>query len=403
MTRTNRIIESWWLRLLAMSCVVWCGGCSSSGDTETKAVSAVFRDSGTETYVAPGYANEPRIELAGPAGTAYTVTVEDGDRWCWTSRNTHAGQVEGTLASTVGIVYLYLDENTSGQERTATIAVTLGGKRFVLTLQQQDYMVPAVMDHAWAELPVYFEDDECLYITHYAPLSSTVTARNFTIRYNKTKRIAEWVAYPMHECYRQGTYTRVNPWAYDPEIDSRYQANLSSGSYRGGGIRGHQCMSNHRFVAYNDLLNDQTYYSSNIMPQDYDFNGGSWLSMENLATSRICRDTLYMVTGNYGIRSWSTDRSGTKVAMPEYCWKVLLRTKSGRSGKRIDQIGDASELISIGFWAANTSASKEGLKKYVTSVADIERKTGYKFFPMLDDAIADQVKAQNNPAEWGIN
>ena len=162
-------------------------------------------------------------------------------------------------------------------------------------------------------------------------------------------------------------------------------------------------MSNHRYVAYNDLLNDQTYYSSNIMPQDYDFNGGSWLSMENLATSYICRDTLYIVTGNYGVQSWSTDRSGTKVAMPEYCWKVLLRTRSGRTGKRIDQIEDASELMSIGFWAANDKTSKNGLEEYITTVADIERKTGYKFFPMLDDAIAEQVKSQKELSAWGIN
>ena len=399
----NGIFRTWALWSVAIAVIALFPGCGSSEKDVATNLSAIFRDSGAETCEAPGYANEPRIELAGPAGTAYTVAVVDGGNWCWTSRNTHATTIDGTLVSTTGIVYLYLAENTSGQGRTATIAVTLGNERFTLTLQQQDYMVPAVMDRAWAELPAYLEKDDCLYITHYAPLSSTVTARNFTMRYNTTKRIAEWVAYPLHACYRQGTYTRTNPWAYDPEIDSRYQANLSSGSYRGGGIRGHQCMSNHRYVAYNDLLNDQTYYSSNIMPQDYDFNGGSWLSMENLATSYICRDTLYIVTGNYGVQSWSTDRSGTKVAMPEYCWKVLLRTRSGRTGKRIDQIEDASELMSIGFWAANDKTSKNGLEEYITTVADIERKTGYKFFPMLDDAIAEQVKSQKELSAWGIN
>ena len=39
----------------------------------------------------------------------------------------------------------------------------------------------------------------------------------------------------------------------------------------------------------------------------------------------------------------------------------------------------------------------------ITSVADIEEKTGYKFFTMLDEAIAADVKAQNNPSDWGIN
>ena len=43
------------------------------------------------------------------------------------------------------------------------------------------------------------------------------------------------------------------------------------------------------------------------------------------------------------------------------------------------------------------------MKQYITSVADIEEKTGYKFFTMLDEAIAADVKAQNNPSDWGIN
>ena len=43
------------------------------------------------------------------------------------------------------------------------------------------------------------------------------------------------------------------------------------------------------------------------------------------------------------------------------------------------------------------------MKEYLTSVADIEEKTGYKFFTMLDEDIAADVKAQNNPSDWGIN
>ena len=100
---------------------------------------------------------------------------------------------------------------------------------------------------------------------------------------------------------------------------------------------------------------------------------------------------------------YGSDKSGTSVAVPEYCWKVLLRTKAGNTRKRIDQITDASQLMAIGFWAKNASSSKNGQKEYITSVADIEEKTGYKFFTMLDDDIAADVKAQNNPSEWGIN
>lgn len=394
------------------------GQCSSSDDGTPATMSVAFMDTGTTSFQAKGYASDPRLVLTGPVGTAYTVTVTEGGAWCWTSRRTEATTKSAQLVAASEVVYLYLDDNETGASRRAVIAVAFdGGLEFTLTVDQADYSVPASMDHAWAELPAYVEDPDYLYVTNYAPLSSTVTARNYTICYDKKKRIANWVAYPIHECYMQGQYVRpdnVAPdnevWLYNPLIPSQFQTNLSLGSYRSGGIRGHQCMSNHRYVNYksdaslpSSDLNMQTFYSTNIMPQNYNFNGGSWLRMENIASAKRCADTLYIVTGTYGVQSYGSDKAGTSVAVPEYCWKVLLRTKSGKTGNRIDRITDASQLISIGFWAKNASSSEDGLKEYITSVADIEEKTGYKFFTMLDDGIAADVKAQNNPSEWGIN
>lgn len=347
--------------------------CGSSEEGQGTSFGARFLESQNTSLEAPGYASDPRIVLSGTVGTSYTVTVTEGGSWCWTSRNTHATSRSGSLVTTADVVYLYLAENDSGAARTATVRVAFdGGLEFDLTLSQPEYSIPAVMDHPWAELPAYKSIDNCTYVTHYAPISSTQPkARNFTICYDRSKRIALWVAYPIHACYMQGQYNRTDEWAFDPEIPEADQADLRSGSYRGGGVRGHQCMSNHRYVPYSTLLNEQTFYSTNIMPQESAFNGGSWQDIENLATKKSCADTLYMVTGNYGVRSWSTDRSGTKVAMPEYCWKVLLRTKNGNTRKRIDEIHDASELIAIGFWAENSSASAD-------------------------------VKAQHNPTAWGI-
>lgn len=394
--------------LLVAILLLTLGACSSSNDGEnSQPFTAVFFDSETTTLEARGYENEPRIVLTGKVGTSYTITITEGGAWCLTSRRNNATSATGTLVSSRQIVYIYLDENDTGESRHAEITITFeGGETFLLTLDQESYSIPASLDHAWAELPAYIDDDDFLYVTHYAPISSTVTARNYTICFDKTKRIANWVAYPLHDCYMSGTYVRSNAWAFDPDVPSAYQADLSLGSYQNwqtNGIRGHQCMSNHRYVPYSDELNRQTFYSTNIMPQNSDFNSGSWGSMETIASAQRCSDTLYIVTGTYGVRSWSQDKAGTEVAMPEYCWKVLLRTRTGRTGMRIDQITDASELKSIGYWAENSSASKNGLQEYIVSVAYIEQQTGYKFFTMLDEAIADEVKSQNNPSDWGIN
>lgn len=402
------MLKPWGCALFAAILVLTFGACSSSkGGEDNPACSALFFDSESTSLVARGYENEPRIVLTGKVGTSYTITITEGGSWCWTSRRTNATSASGTLVTKRQVVYVYLAANETTDSRHAEISVTFdGGESFLLTLDQESYTIPANLDHDWAELPAYVDDDDFLYVTHYAPITSTVTARNYTICFDKTKRIANWVAYPLHDCYMSGTYVRSDAWAYDPEVPASYQADLTRGSYQNwqtNGIRGHQCMSNHRYVPYSDELNRQTFYSTNIMPQNSDFNSGSWGNMESVASAQRCADTLYIVTGTYGRQDWSYDKAGTEVAMPEYCWKVLLRTRTGRTGKRIDQVTDASELKSIGYWAKNSSASKSGLREYIVSVAYIEQQTGYKFFTMLDEAIADEVKSQNNPSEWGIN
>ncbi len=381
--------------------------CSSDEGAGSAAGGAVtFLESGTTLLDARGYDNEPRIAISGKVGSPYSVRITEGGEWCWTSRRSQTTSYNGTLNIANHIFIIYLAANNSDAERTAEIEVTVGeSEPVVLTLTQEPYDIPSEYDRAWAELPAYAgeEGGNIRYVTHYAPISSTTTVRNFTIRYNREKRIAEWVAYPLHQCYVAGGYQRLDAWGFDPKISRSDQADLTIGSYRNGGIRGHQCMSAHRWSNYDHLMNEQTYYSTNIMPQDYDFNGGSWLTMEGICSNNTCADTTYLVTGNHGIRSWSNDKSGTQVAMPEYCWKVLLRTRSGRTGKSISEITDAGELMTIGYWAENSSKSKNGLKEYIVSVAYIEEQTGYKFFPMIREDIADEVKSQNNPSQWGIN
>lgn len=398
----NGFLKTCGMSFLLLALALLSGRCGDKGEGPHTDFTAVFEQTGNASVTAGGYASDLILRLTGPVGTSYTITVTEGGAWCWTSRLNQTATRSGTLTTNPSYARLYLATNTTEADRDASITVAFDGAEPIeLVLRQRLYDVPASVDKAWAELPAYEADADWQYVVHFAPLSASKTARNFTLCYDKKKGIANWVAYPIHDCYMQGSYSRSNAWGYDPEVEARYQADLDGKSYRGG-VRGHQCMSNHRYGSYREL-NAQTYYSTNIMPQDYDFNSGSWLSMESAATRNSCADTLYLVTGTYGVRGYATDQNNKQIAIPEYCWKVLLRTRSGRTGKRIGQITDPSELMAIGFWAANSYASKNGLKEYLVSVKEIEDKTGFVFFPMLDGAVAAEVKAQNNPSQWGIN
>ncbi|MZJ34278.1 DNA/RNA non-specific endonuclease, partial [Collinsella sp. BIOML-A1] len=57
-----------------------------------------------------------------------------------------------------------------------------------------------------------------------------------------------------------------------------------------------------------------------------------------------------------------------------------------------------NELISIGFWVEQKSYGNSIPESICTTVADIEEKTGFTFFPKVDSS----VKQQMDLAQWGI-
>ncbi|MEG0498640.1 MAG: DNA/RNA non-specific endonuclease, partial [Alistipes sp.] len=224
-----------------------------------------------------------------------------------------------------------------------------------------------------------------------------------SICYDRTKKVSQWVAYPLHTCYTTPKVGRTDAWAYDPntfapvipESDQQYVIE----SYRTGYARGHQCPSADRYSTV--PTNEQTFYATNMMPQDGGFNGGIWASLESKVRDNICNDTLYVVTGTYFANErTTTDRKGNIIGLPSNCWKVLLRTKSGSTKKRIEDC-KADELIGIGFWFANDKSNGNPLPSYSKSIAEIEKQTGFTFFHNLAaDAVA--VKSQNDPSAWNI-
>jgi endonuclease G len=92
---------------------------------------------------------------------------------------------------------------------------------------------------------------------------------------------------------------------------------------------------------------------------------------------------------------WVNNRNGGKVAVPKAYFKVLLRTKSGNTGKAVDN----SNATTIGFWYENRRYSYSTPRvSDVKSVDEIERLTGFTFFPQ----ISDQIKEQKDLARWGF-
>lgn len=156
---------------------------------------------------------------------------------------------------------------------------------------------------------------------------------------------------------------------------------------------------------------DQTFYATNMTPQQSNFNQKKWATLEGKVRNWMCRDTLYVVTGAFfgdthhsSIASSTKDRSGNICPTPTHYYKALLRTKNGNTGKKIAQITDASQLRAIVFWMEHQdSGDNTDIKaSECITIAELEQRTGFTFFPMLDDSIEQTVKQSKKPSDWGI-
>lgn len=374
-------------------------GCNKNDGNETGNTSAVFKSEvvNCETTV-------NQLLLGGGGNLSCTITVLEGEEWVSFSTSQPQTVWEGAVTP---VVFVYMQKNLTTEERTARVEVRFSnGARAEASFVQSAYTSSALYDRDWAEQPQYEEAADYIYKTYFTTLSaSSHLVRNYSICYDTDKKVARWVAYPLHTCYTMPNVGRTDEWAYDPndqqpEIPQSLQQYVID-SYGTGYARGHQCPSADRYSTI--ATNEMTFYATNMMPQNSKFNSGVWGTLENKVRASIVRDTLYVVTGTwFGDSQTMTDRKGNRIGVPTDCWKVLLRTKKGNTGKRVQDC-TADELIGIGFWMPNASSTDGSLAQYVVSIAEIEERTGFSFFHNLPDDVAAAVKQQNQPSDWNIN
>ncbi|MEI3572531.1 MAG: hypothetical protein V8Q38_03690 [Alistipes putredinis] len=129
----------------------------------------------------------------------------------------------------------------------------------------------------------------------------------------------------------------------------------------------------------------------------------------------IVSDTLFVVAGCYYEHDYwqEYDSSDSNQAepdpaqklctMPTHQFKMALRTKSGSTGKRIQEC-TADELQAVGFWietfteSPETSARAE-LRRLAVPVSFIEEKMGMTFFPDVPEEVKTRIPV---PEEWGF-
>ena len=264
---------------------------------------------------------------------------------------------------------------------------------------KKDLKVGIPSTPGWLELPEIYKVDGFKFFSHDGTLNGR-KIRNWSFNWDYDSRVSQWVAYPLYESIFAGS-SRTDEWSFDPILPSSWQQNVSGGYKEGNNgwyERGQQIPFSDR-VGYE--LNSSTFYGTNIVPRNQDFNGGLWTNLEKTVRSWASEsDTCYVISGciTQGAKYYVIDRSGNKVTVPTAFFKAVLRygqqSTIGTDGFcAIAFLFDHEEYSEWGKGTLQVSKSMS------ISVNDLEDVLGYRLFVNLDNAIgkdkATAVKMEN--------
>ena len=213
-----------------------------------------------------------------------------------------------------------------------------------------------------------------------------VTYSGYTLSYNTTTLIPDWVAYELTADETQGDATRDDRMFSMDKNFKKPQARRED-YYNSGWTKGH--MAPAADFRWSDEAMDETFYLLNVCPQNERLNAKDWEYLERQVRRwAVQYGRVWVVTGPIvGSGKYGTIGEHD-VVVPDSFFKAVLACKGGK-------------YRSIAFVMDNDD-SRQYLSDCAVTVNDLERMTGLDFFPALDDAVEDSVEGQLRFSDWGI-
>ena len=226
------------------------------------------------------------------------------------------------------------------------------------------------------EIPIITEERSDRVITH----------KGYTVSYNYDWKIPNWVAYELTDLEVQGEVPRYDRFKPDPMVPQG--ATATTNDYKHSGYdRGH--MAPAADMKWDEQVMKESFYLSNICPQNPNLNGGVWKDLEEQVRDLASQKGKIFVACGPIVNDMSNTIGENKVVVPQAFYKVLLQEENG-------------EIHTIGFVYENVSGRKP-MSTYAMTVDEVENLTNIDFFPSLPNKIENKVEAEVDFSQWTIS
>ena len=208
----------------------------------------------------------------------------------------------------------------------------------------------------------------------------------YAVSFNPHTNIPNWVAWELNPERLVERESRSDKFLPDPDIDASKA--ITTDEYKGSGWdRGHMCPAGDNRWHWRAM--DESFYMTNICPQNHNLNRGDWKELEEACRRWAANESVYIVCGPILYKTPKYGYIGNKhqIRIPDAFFKVVLTgVESGRPR-------------AVGFIYKNESGNYKR-DKYVNSIDEVERITSLDFFSALPDKVEERVESTYDLTDW---
>ena len=254
------------------------------------------------------------------------------------------------------------------------------GHRIISFASSENVIHESYEDYADEE--IHIDKDIQVDLTYTEPYTSVLQRESYITSYNSETKCPNWVAWHLTAEHADGEIAREKSFYEDLDVPAPRATNEDY--RRSGWSRGHMCPAGDN--KWDEKAMQESNLLTNICPQNQELNSGVWNVIE-----RDCRKwakkygDVYIVCGPILLNKDHETIGLNKVVVPEAFFKVVLRMNP--------------KPAAIGFVIRNNEGKKKR-DQFVNTVDEVERITGYDFFPALPDDIEDVVEATVSIEDW---